>query len=99
MSDGRGDYRYARRSAASLDITGAGTVRRHVANNLHSEIQGDGRGVTHEIPDALANALGRGPAGELQRSHIRHCPVARLRIRKRLQHSLQEGHGLFAAAI
>ena len=36
---------------------------------------------------------------EFRRSHIRHCPVARLRIRKRFQHGLQEGHGLFAAAI
>ena len=40
--------------------------------------------------DRLANS---------ERSHFRHFPVARLRIRKRLQHRIQEGHGLFAAAI
>ena len=55
--------------------------------------------LTHGIPDALADAAGRRPADEFQRSHFRHRPVARLRIRKRLQHRLQEGHGLFAAAI
>jgi len=32
-------------------------------------------------------------------SHFRHCPGARLRIRGRLQHRLQAGHGLFAPAI
>ena len=44
--------------------------------------------IAHGIPDALANAAGRGQAGEFQRSHFRHRPVARLRIRKRLQHRL-----------
>ncbi len=53
-------------------------ARRHVAIDLRPEIQGDGRGVTHGLPDALAHAAGRGPAGAFQRSHLRHCPVARL---------------------
>ena len=99
QADGRGDQRHARRSGASLDIAGAGGARRHVALDLRPEIQGDGRGVADGIPDALAHAAGRGQAGEFQRSHFRHCALARLRIRKRLQHRLQEGHGLFAAAI
>ena len=30
---------------------------------------------------------------------FRHLAIARLRIRKRLQHGIQEGHGLFAEAI
>jgi hypothetical protein len=67
--------------------------------DLCPEIQRDGWGVTHGIPDALANVAGWGQAGEFQRSHFRHCPVARLRIRKRLQYSLQKGHELFATAI
>jgi AraC-like DNA-binding protein len=37
--------------------------------------------------------LARRQARELRRSHFRDRPVARLRIRKRLQHSLQEGQG------
>ena len=36
---------------------------------------------------------------EFQRSHFGHRAVARLRIRKRLQHGVQAGHGMFAAAI
>ena len=74
-------------------------ARRHVAVDIRPEIQRDGGVVTFGIPDALANAAGRGQAGEFQRFHLRHRPVARLPIRKRLQHSLQEGHGLFATAI
>ena len=74
-------------------------ARRHVAIDLRPEIQGDGRGVADGLPDALANAAGRGQAGEFRRSHFRHRALARLRIRKRLQHSLQEGDGLFATAI
>ena len=82
-----------------MDITGAREARRHVAIDLCPEIQRDGWRVTHGIPDALANAAGRGQAGEFQRSHFSHRPLARLRIRKRLQHSLQERDGLFATAI
>ena len=48
---------------------------------------------------SLADAPGRGPAEELRRSHLGHLAIARLRIRERLQHRLQAGHGLFAAAI
>ena len=98
-TDERGDQRNARRSGASLDITGVGGTCRHVAIELCPEIQRDGGRVTYGIPDALANVAGRGQAGEFQRSRLRHCPVARLRIRKRLQYSLQEGHGLFATTI
>ena len=36
---------------------------------------------------------------EFRRSHSGHCPVARLRIRKRLQHGFQEDHGPLATAI
>ena len=80
-------------------FTGAGRACRHVAIDLRPEIQRDGWGLTHGIPDALENAAGRGQAGEFQRSRFRHRSFAWLRIRKRLQHSLQEGHGLFATAI
>jgi hypothetical protein len=51
----------------------AGGARRHVAIDLRPEIQGDGWDVADGIPDALANAAGRGPAGEFQRSHFRDC--------------------------
>ena len=87
-----------RRSGASLDITDAGGTRLHVAIDLRRKIQRESRRDTHGIPDALANAAGGGPADQLQRSHFRHRPVARLRIRKRLQHGLQAGHRLFAPA-
>ena len=90
---------HARRSGAWLDLTGAGGARRHVAIDLCAEIQRDGWGVTDGIPDALANAAGRRQADEFRRSHFRDCAVARLRIRKRVQHRLQKGNGLFATAI
>jgi hypothetical protein len=93
------DQFYPRRSGAPLDITEAGGACRHVAIDLCTEIQRDGWGITHGIPDALANAAGRGQEHEFQRSHFRHCPVARLRIRRHFQHSLQKGHRLFATAI
>jgi hypothetical protein len=64
-----------------------------------AEIQRDDWGVTYGTPDELLNSGGRGQAGEFQRSHFRHWPVARLRIGKRLQHRVQEGHWLFATAI
>jgi Cupin len=43
-----------------LDHTEAGGACRHVAIDLCPEIQRDGWDVTHGIPDALANAAGRG---------------------------------------
>src|SRR5271155_4078226 len=64
QTDGRGDQLLARRSSAWLDITGAGGARRHVAIDLCPEIQGDGRGVTDGISDALAHAAGWGQARE-----------------------------------
>jgi predicted dithiol-disulfide oxidoreductase (DUF899 family) len=49
--------------------------------------------------DELAHAAGFRQIVKFQRSRFRHCALAWLRIRKRLQHSLQEGHGMLAAAI
>jgi hypothetical protein len=67
LSEGlRGDQRHARGSGASLDIAEGGGACRHVAIDLCAEIQTDGWHVTHGIPDAVANAAGRGQAGEFQ---------------------------------
>ena len=63
------------------------------------EIQGDRWLNAHRLPDPLADALGRGSAEELRRSRLGHRAVARLRIRERLQHGLQKGHGVFTSAV
>src|SRR5262249_56302969 len=93
------DARDARRPRACLDLAGACRASRDVAIELRPEIQGDRGRDTHRLPDALANAPGWRPADELQRPHFGHLAIARLRIRKCLQHGLQEGHGLFTSAI
>ena len=69
-----------RRSSASLDTTGAGGTRRHVAIDLCFEIQTDGGGGTYGVPDTLADAAGWRQAGRFRRFYLRYCLIARLRI-------------------
>jgi hypothetical protein len=57
---------------------GTGGTHRHVAINLCSQVQRDGRRFAYGAFDALAHVAGRGQARELQRSHFCDRPIARL---------------------